>query len=101
MAKITNPNNVNKQAEFEITVTGEDGKEYHCILCAPDRNTIAAAFAARANGKVLEAGEVVLEDCYMQCDEEIMTQTMLKVAASLSAIETINLPKSSLKKISL
>lgn len=96
--EIVQKENTAKVAEFEIEVQGEKGT-FKCLLCKPNRNTLAEVFSTRAAGKVLEAGEIILENCWVDGSEIILEDEDMKAAASLAAIDAIKLPTATLKKI--
>lgn len=97
----TDPNS-NKKAVYELTIE-DNNKTYKCLLCEPNRFVIEAALAEVApigkDPKLIKAGELILNSCWVSGDDEIRTIDRLLVSAALQAYEMINMANATLKKI--
>jgi hypothetical protein len=88
----------------EITVRTDEGETLRGFIHNPDRNVIAQALTMVINKKILEAGELLLMNCWLggsermnpnnpDCDDSVV------VAASKEAAGTIELLAASSKKL--
>lgn len=73
--------------------------EHKAFFKNPDRNALALALSYRAKDKVLEAGEVLLDNCYVGGDKAIVEDEMLRIAASLQIANIVELPDVQVKKL--
>ena len=72
-----------------------------CYVKKPNRDTMARAIMHYNGGKLLEAGETLLDNCFIHGDEVIRNDDMKRVAAAMQIwgiVEQI-IPEVSLKKL--
>lgn len=90
--------NDNKKAAYEIEV---DGKKFR--LSAPSRHVLKIVYAKlmRVSGELnlIEAGEIILNSCWVDGDPEIKTDDTLFIPACLKAAELIEQKEATLKKL--
>ncbi len=62
-----------------------------CHLKQPNRPTVARAMSLIAQTKPLEAGEFILENCFIGGDPEVLSNERLKMSAAMQAIQLVEL----------
>lgn len=94
---------MSKTAKHELSVFDDDGKEYKCQLSDVDRNTleivIGLIMPTTGSPKLITAGEMILNTCWVSGDDEIKNNEQLKIAACLSAIKIYEVKKTNLRKL--
>jgi hypothetical protein len=88
----------------EITISGAAGEVVRCFIHNPDRNVIAYALTCTMNKKLLEAGEWILNNCFLGGDPRCnpgseQQDDALVIAAAMEAAGTIELLAASSKKL--
>lgn len=76
-----------------------DGHTYTCYLKKPDRNTVSFAMSKESADRILESGEIILENCWLGGDESIKENDDIWMAAAMRARTTFDLPEASVKKL--
>lgn len=92
-----------KEVTYTLEVEGDEGKIYSCILRKPSRQIIgqATGMMMPVGGQVpdiTQPGEYILKNCWISGDEIIMEDDDLLLAASMSAMEMIQIRTATLKK---
>lgn len=64
-----------------------------------ERNIYASVFSFMQSGKMLEAGEVILANCFLGGDELIKTDEQIAVSAAMAAYNVFKLPEVTVKKL--
>lgn len=64
-----------------------------------ERNIYASVFSFMQAGKLLEAGEVILANCYLGGDELIKTDEQVAASAAMAAYNVFKLPEATVKKL--
>jgi len=86
------------KAAYELTIG-----EYKCKLSEPTRHELKIAYAKlmRMTGELnlVEAGEILLNSCWISGDAEIKKNDDLFISACLKAAELIEVKEASLKKL--
>lgn len=85
-----------KKKYGEIYVYEVDGKT--CYLKAADRKTISAA-AVVGNGDMMKYNEIILKNCWLGGDEEIMEEDRYFLGISQTLAELIEIKQGALKKL--
>jgi len=89
---------IDKTPKYEITV---DDKS--CKLRELDRQTLEVALGLIMNNnskpQYIRAGEIILNACWVEGDEEIKTNDKYLVAAAFQAFQLIEIKDAQLKKI--
>jgi len=67
-------------------------------LKRPNRPTVARAVSLLSQSKVLEAGEFLLENCFVGGDQHVLSDEWLKMSAAMKAVEIVKLLDGELKK---
>lgn len=67
-------------------------------LKEPGRNVVARALSLIAQTKPLEAGEFILENCFVGGDNTILENEKLKMSAAMQAVALVELLDGELKK---
>ena len=87
---------------FCITVDGPDNKRHHGYLFKPDRAVFAQAMSLFAQHMVVEAGGIFIDELWLGGSELMKDGSDLDnwvyTAACMAAMNTIELPNSSVKK---
>ena len=87
-----------KKAAYEIEVGGKK-----CKLSEPTRYVLKVVYSKllKSNGdlNLVEAGEIILNSCWVSGDKEIKDDDSLFIAACLSAAELIETKEAKLKKL--
>jgi hypothetical protein len=83
-----------------LTLTDDDTGETVAVayLKRPVRATVARAVSLLSQSKVLEAGEFLLENCFVGGDQRILSDEWLKMSAAMKAVEIVKLLDGELKK---
>ncbi|MGV7234657.1 MAG: hypothetical protein ACQ9ET_00220 [Nitrosomonadaceae bacterium] len=88
----------NKAAVYEISVG-----EKSCRLSEINRGTleVVLGLVMPSNGQpqYIKAGEIILNSCWVEGDEEIKTDESLLLSACMSAYQLVDIKESSLKKL--
>lgn len=67
-------------------------------LKEPGRNVVARSMSLITQNKPLEAGEFILENCFVGGDKEVLENEKLKMSASMQVIALVELLDGELKK---
>lgn len=62
------------------------------------RPIVARALSLISQSKILEAGEYILENCFVGGDESVLTDEYVKMSAAMKAVELVKLLDGELKK---
>ena len=83
-----------------LTLTDDETGETVAVayLKRPSRPTVARAVSLLSQSKVLEAGEFLLENCFVGGDQRILSDEWLKMSAAMKAVEIVKLLDGELKK---
>ena len=83
-----------------LTLTDEDTGEVvaTAYLKRPGRPIVARAVSLLSQSKVLEAGEHLLENCFVGGDQRVLQDEWLKMSAAMKAVEIVKLLDGELKK---
>lgn len=82
-----------------LTLTDKAGKTVAtAYLKQPGRNVVARALSLIAQTKPLEAGEFILENCFVGGDESILEDERQKMSAAMQAVALVELLDGELKK---
>lgn len=84
---------------YKIAVERSKGNHAVCYLKPADRNITALAMSKMGAQKILEAGEVLLTNCWLGGDEDIKTNDRLFVGAATKAYEAFDFAESSVEKL--
>lgn len=90
--------NFDKTPKYTITITDDEGKEFTCRLRKIDRVTFELALKHYRKDEEIRAGEIILNTCWIDGDEEIKTNDELLIAAALQVKEMIIIFETSIKK---
>ncbi|GGF22249.1 hypothetical protein [Hymenobacter cavernae] len=63
-----------------------------------NRPVVARGMSLLAQNKPLEAGEFILENCFVGGDKEVLENELLKMSASMQAVALVELLDGELKK---
>ena len=83
----------------KIVVLHKDGSKSVCYCKYPDRNVVALAMSKRDQAKVLEAGEAVLDNCFVAGDPEIKKDDNLRVAAAMECYALLDFLEASSEEL--
>jgi hypothetical protein len=83
-----------------LTLTDDETGETVAVafLKRPNRPTVARAVSLLSQSKVLEAGEFLLENCFVGGDQRVLSDEWLKMSAAMKAVEIVKLLDGELKK---
>lgn len=89
-----------KQELFQITLEGGE----KCILRKPNRKVLGEVLSLLSpiggqRPDILSAGEWILKTCWEDGDERIKSEDDLLIAASLKAVELVEIKEAELKKL--
>lgn len=82
-----------------IKVINPDGAVSVCYLKSADRETASLAYTHIANKKMLDAGAVFLNNCWLGGDERIKTDDRMNITACQYAFEALDLLEGSSEKL--
>lgn len=82
-----------------LKVAHKNGDVSVAYLKEADRNTIALALSKKSRDKVLEAGEVLLDNCMVAGDPEVKSNEKLRVAAAMEAFSAIDFLEASSEEV--
>ncbi|AHJ98931.1 DNA binding protein [Hymenobacter swuensis] len=82
-----------------LTLKDKAGKTVAtAYLKEPGRVVVARAMSLIAQSKPLEAGEFILENCFVGGDQTILENEKFKMSASMQAVQLVELLDGELKK---
>ncbi len=73
-----------------VKVHHENGNISYGYFKRPNRNALALALSKRDGKKIVEAGEALLDNCFVAGDEEIKTNDAMRVSAAMACYELID-----------
>lgn len=82
-----------------IKVKNTDGSTSVCYLKGADRETASLAYTHIANKRMIDAGAVFLNNCWLGGDERIKAEDRMYIAACQQAYECLDLAEASSEKI--
>lgn len=93
-----------KTAKFQIDVESGSGETFSCKLSEIDRNTLEVVIGlimptGGEKPQYLRAGEIILNSCWVDGDEQIRKDEQCLIAASMQAYKLFELKKTTLKKL--
>jgi hypothetical protein len=93
-----------KTPKFEISVFDDENVEYKCQLSPIDRVVLEIVIGlimptGGEKPKYLQAGELILNSCWVSGDEQIRKDEQLLISACMSAYKLFELKKTILKKL--
>lgn len=92
-----------KKPAYELTIYGDDDKNYTCKLSKPSMAVVEAAMAfvapTKGDPQYFQAGKIIINSCWCSGDEEIKEDDQLFMSACMKAYELIELKDAELKKI--
>jgi hypothetical protein len=90
-----------KQHGQLLQITVKNGSKSHMAYLrkVKDRNIYAAVLSFSNAGKILEAGEMILNNCKLYADVEIETNEQVAAAAAMAAYHAFEMPEVDVKKI--
>ena len=98
MSKTQKMSKMSKKAKYEIEVEGKK-----CRLTELDRTTLEITLgmimSTTGSPQYIRAGEVILRNCWVDGDKEILERDDLLIAAAMKAYELIEIKEATLKKI--
>lgn len=74
----------------KIKVKRKDGGTSVVYCKYPDRNVVALAMSKRGQHKILEAGEAILDNCFVAGDEECKQTDSLRIASAMECYELLD-----------
>lgn len=83
----------------KIKVTQKDGSVSACYCKYPDRNVVALALSKRGQNKVLEAGETILDNCFVAGDEQCKSVDAMRISASMECYELLDFLEASSEEL--
>jgi hypothetical protein len=92
-----------KKQYGDIHVVSTDIKEGNRVTCylkpVTERHQYAAIYSYIGANKLVEAGELILKNCWLGGDEIIKTNDKVNVSVAMAAYQAMDLPTSHVKKI--
>ncbi|MCZ2128855.1 MAG: hypothetical protein LC109_01155 [Bacteroidia bacterium] len=83
----------------KIKVKLKDGSVSACYCKYPDRNVVALALSKRGQNKVLEAGETILDNCFVGGDEQCKSVDAMRISASMECYELLDFLEASSEEL--
>ena len=83
---------------YALDIEDEDGNSYSAIVKSPDRKTLGAAGAIAAKDPI-KFNEVVLNNAWLEGDEEIKNDDQLFLAASEQLGKIVSTAQGKLRKL--
>ncbi len=83
----------------KIRVKAKDGTTHVCYCKYPDRNIFALAMSKRGKDQILEAGEAVLDNCFVGGDEQIKSNDSLRISAALQCYDLLDFLEASSEEL--
>jgi len=74
----------------KIKVKLKDGSISVCYCKYPDRNIFALAMSKRGQNKILEAGEAILDNCFVAGDEQCKSVDSVRIASAMECYELLD-----------
>lgn len=82
-----------------LTLTSDNGTTVAVAYLKPaGRPIVARALSLISQSKILEAGEYILENCFVAGDDKVLSDEFVKMSASMKAVELVKLLDGELKK---
>lgn len=82
-------------AKDTFTLTTGDKK---CIINKPNRQIVEACLPLIADKKLITAGELIINSCWVSGDEEIKTNEDYLIPAAIEATDVLQFKNAELKK---
>ncbi|MGJ1366047.1 hypothetical protein [Sphingobacterium spiritivorum] len=82
-----------------IKIKNRDKSVSVAYLKSPDRQTASLAYTHLANKRMLDAGAVFLNNCWLGGDERMKTDDDMYIAATQYAFESLDLLEGSAEKL--
>lgn len=81
------------------TIYTVETKQGNLYFKQPDRNTFALALSYRTQHKILEAGEVICDNCLVGGPVDILKDESLAISVAIQIANIIELPEVVVKKL--
>ena len=83
----------------EISVVDKNGNVLKGYIKEPNRHVISMAMSLYSSKKMLEAGETILDSCWLGGDERLRTEEKPRIAAAMQAQNAVEMLESSMVKL--
>ena len=85
-------------AVYQVTVNVAEGETAVCYLKKAGRNVVAYALTQLASNRLLEAGEFILDNCFIGGDERFKTDEDIRIAGAQQAAGVVQVMQGELVK---
>lgn len=74
----------------KVKVKLKEGGFSVCYCKYPDRDVIASAMTKRGQNRILEAGETILDNCFVAGDDQCKSVDAIRISAAMECYELLD-----------